>query len=40
LIRWKEAALFAVLFLLILKFKKHPVIYIAAAGAAGMVLGL
>lgn len=39
-IRWKEAALFIIIFVLIYKFKKHPVIYIAAAGIAGVVLGL
>ena len=39
-IRWKETLLFAVFFLLIFKFKKHPIIYIAAAGAAGVILKL
>jgi chromate transporter len=39
-LRWREAILFAVLFFLICKFKKHPVLYIAAAGAAGIALGL
>ncbi|GHV85866.1 chromate transporter [Spirochaetia bacterium] len=39
-IRWKELVLFAVLFLLIWKFKKHPILYIAAAGTAGIFLGL
>ncbi|MCL2130642.1 MAG: chromate transporter [Treponema sp.] len=39
-IRWKEALIFAVLFFLIYKFRKHPVVYIAAAGAIGMVLKL
>lgn len=39
-IRWPELALFALLFLLIYKFKKHPVWYILAAGAAGILLGL
>jgi chromate transporter len=39
-LRWRELALFAVLFFLIFKFKKHPVIYIAAAGLAGIALGL
>jgi chromate transporter len=44
--RWYEALrprqtlLFAALFLLIYRFKKHPVIYIAAAGLAGVILGL
>jgi chromate transporter len=40
LIRWKEALLFLVIFLLVFKFKKHPIIYILAAGAAGAALGL
>jgi chromate transporter len=35
--RPKEALLFIVLFALIWKFKKHPVVYIAAAGLAGVV---
>ncbi|MDR3160477.1 MAG: chromate transporter, partial [Spirochaetaceae bacterium] len=39
LVRWREGLLFLLLFLLIYRFKKHPVIYIAAAGAAGLVLG-
>jgi chromate transporter len=39
-IRWPELALFVLLFLLIYRFKKHPVWYILAAGAAGVVLGL
>ncbi|GHT60819.1 chromate transporter [Spirochaetia bacterium] len=40
MLRWKECILFAVLFFLVYKFKKHPVVYIALAGAAGVVLGL
>jgi chromate transporter len=40
LIRWRETVLFVVLFGLIFKFKKHPVIYILAAGAAGAALKL
>jgi chromate transporter len=40
LIRWQETLIFAVLFLLIRKFKRHPVVYIAIAGAAGIALGL
>ena len=39
-VRWKETLIFAVLFFLIFKFKKHPVIYIIAAGAAGVLLKL
>jgi chromate transporter len=40
LIRRREAALFLVIFVLVFKFKKHPIIYIIAAGAAGAALGL
>lgn len=40
LFRWKECILFAAIFFLIVKLKKHPVVYIAAAGAVGLVLGL
>jgi chromate transporter len=36
-LRPKETLLFIVLFVLIWKFKKHPVVYIAAAGVAGIV---
>ena len=39
-IRWKEIILFAVLYLLIWKFQKHPIIYVVIAGAAGIALGL
>jgi chromate transporter len=39
-LRGPECILFAVLFFLVYKFKKHPVVYIAIAGVAGVVLGL
>jgi chromate transporter len=39
-IRWKELLLFGVLFFLVIKFKKHPILYVIAAGAAGVVLKL
>jgi chromate transporter len=39
-IRWQELVLFALLFLLIRRFKKHPVWYILAAGIAGILWGL
>ena len=39
-IRWKEVILLAALFFLVRKFKKHPMLYIAAAGLAGILLGL
>jgi chromate transporter len=37
MLRPREAVFFTVLFVLIWKFKKHPVVYIAAAGIAGIV---
>jgi chromate transporter len=39
-LRWRELVLFGVLFFLVVKFKKHPVFYIAIAALAGIVLGL
>jgi len=39
-LQWKEALIFIAIFSLVLKFKKHPVIYIAAAGAVGVALKL
>jgi len=39
-VRWKESVIFVVLFFLIYKFKKHPIVYIAAAGALGVILRL
>ncbi|MDR0376774.1 MAG: chromate transporter [Spirochaetaceae bacterium] len=38
--QWRECVLFAVLFIAIRRFKQHPIIYIAAAGAAGIIWGL
>ncbi|MDR1143385.1 MAG: chromate transporter [Spirochaetaceae bacterium] len=38
--RLKEMVLFAALFILVWKCKKHPILYIAAAGMAGIALGL
>ena len=40
LIRYRELVLFVVLFALIWKYKKHPVLYVAGAAAAGIVLSL
>jgi chromate transporter len=40
MLRWRECILFTVIFLLIKVFKKHPVVYLAIAGAAGVVMGL
>jgi len=39
-ILWKETLIFGVLFFLIVKFKKHPIIYVIAAGAAGVIFKL
>jgi chromate transporter len=39
-LRWRETLLFVALFALIWKFKKHPVVYIAVAGLAGLVFQL
>ncbi len=39
-IRYRELVLFAVLFALIWKFKKHPILYVAAAAAAGIAFSL
>lgn len=39
-IRWREGVICIVLFLLIVKFKSHPIIYVALGAAAGMLLGL
>lgn len=38
IVRWKEGIVCIAIFLLILKFKKHPVLYIALGAAAGIVL--
>jgi chromate transporter len=40
LVRWKECLLFGAFFFGVHKLKGHPVIYIAVAAAAGVVLGL
>ena len=40
IIRWREGIVCIVIFLLILKFKKHPILYIALGAAAGIVLRL
>ena len=39
-IRWKETLIFLILFFLIFRFKKHPIIYIIGAGVVGVVLKL
>ena len=39
-LRWKECLLLAALSFLVIKFKKHPILYVAAAGAAGVILKL
>ena len=40
LFRWREGLVCAAIFLLIIKFRGHPIIYVALGAAAGMVLGL
>ena len=40
LLRWKESLFFIVIFFLIYKFKKHPIVYIIAAGVVGVVFKL
>jgi chromate transporter len=39
-LKWRELLIFGALFFLVYKFKKHPVVYIAAGGALGIILGL
>jgi chromate transporter len=39
-VRWKETLIFVIVFFLVVKFKKHPVMYIIVAGIAGVVLKL
>jgi len=39
-IRWKETLIFALILFLIIKLNKHPIVYIVAAGAVGVVLKL
>ena len=39
-LKWKEILMLAALFFLVHKFKKHPILYIAAAGAVGVLLKL
>ena len=39
-VRWKETLIFLAFFLLIFKFKKHPIVYIIGAGIVGVVLKL
>ena len=38
-IEWIKLVVFAVLFFLVMKFKKHPILYIAMGAVAGIVLG-
>ncbi|MCL2007583.1 MAG: chromate transporter [Treponema sp.] len=39
-IQWKEALIFIIIFFLIFKFNKHPILYIFAAGFVGVILKL
>lgn len=38
LLDWKAAILFVVLFILVMKWKKHPIVFVAIGAAAGIVL--
>ena len=38
-IEWIKLVVFAVLFFLVMKFKKHPILYIAIGAVAGILLG-
>ena len=40
IIRWRESLVCLALFLLVMKFKGHPVIYVALGAIAGIVFGL
>jgi chromate transporter len=40
LVRWREGLLLGGICFLIFKFKKHPIVYIGIAGAAGVILKL
>jgi chromate transporter len=40
MLRWRECIVLAAIFLLVFKFKRHPVIYIALGAIAGVALGL
>ena len=40
MIRWRESILCIAIFLLVIKFKKHPIMYISLGAAAGMLLRL
>jgi chromate transporter len=39
-IRWRESLICAAIFLLIIKFRRHPIIYVALGAAAGILFGL
>lgn len=38
LLDWKAAVIFAVLFILIMKWKKHPLVFVAIGAAVGIIL--
>lgn len=38
LLDWKAAVLFVVLFILVMKWKKHPIVFVAIGAAAGILL--
>jgi chromate transporter len=39
-IRWRESLICAAIFLLIIKFRSHPIIYVALGAITGMLIGL
>lgn len=40
IIRWRESLVCAVIFLLIIKLRKHPIVYVGLGAAAGLILQL
>jgi len=40
IVRWREGLVCLAIFLLIVKFKRHPIIYVALGAIAGIILGL
>jgi len=39
-VKWREGLICMAIFLLVVKFKRHPVVYVALGAVIGMVLGL
>jgi chromate transporter len=40
LVRWRESLICMAIFLLVIKFRRHPIIYVALGAAAGILFGL